>query len=901
MASMDLKQLVAKLNLTTRRTLEAAAGLCSSRTNYNVEIEHWLLKLLENSDSDLYAIVQHFGVNPVRLQADLTRAVDQLKTGSARSPALSPDVVKLIEEAWLTASVHQHASVVRSGHILLALVTVDALARVAYEASPMFEKISPESLRAGFDEITASSAEAADSNPARPAPAGSDDPARRNPASTTPSLDQYTIDLTARAKAGEIDPVLGRDSEIRQIMDILCRRRQNNPILTGEPGVGKTAVVEGFAIRLAMGDVPPSLRNVSLRTLDLGLLQAGAGVKGEFENRLKSVINEVKSSATPIVLFIDEAHTMIGAGGQAGQGDAANLLKPALARGELRTIAATTLAEYKQYFEKDAALARRFQVVRVEEPTESVAVEMMQGLVATLEKHHKVRILNEAINDAVKLSHRYISGRLLPDKSVSLLDTTCARIGLSQSSTPPAVEDAQRQVQRLAVSTGILQREQESGVDHSIVLSELAAQSKAAEQHLDEVKLRWAREKELVSRIHQLYAAITGTDVSVNAVANPPEGSAPKPAPLTGQERQTAIDQLRVVEAELKSVQGDHPMVFPYVDSSAVAETVESWTGIPVGRMVADEVNTVLRLKDLMEESVVGQSHAMEIIAKRIQMSRAGLVDPRRPIGVFLLTGTSGVGKTETAITLANLLYGGEQNMTTIDMSQLTDEEMAQTKLFGSTQGFVGYGEGGLLTEAVRRKPYSVVLLDEFEKAASGIQLQFYQIFDAGRGQDGEGNDIDFRNTIILMTTNAGSSFIKNLCLDPETRPDPEAFAEAIFPELLKSGFEPAFLGRITIVPYYPLAEDVMKRIVRLKLGKIARRVHENYKAEFHYTESFVDAITARCNEVDTGARNVDNILNRAVLPDLSTLFLGRMAEGLEVTSVNLSVKDDGTFAYEIH
>ena len=901
MASMDLKQLVAKLNLTTRRTLEAAAGLCSSRTNYNVEIEHWLLKLLENSDSDLYAIVQHFGVNPVRLQADLTRAVDQLKTGSARSPALSPDVVKLIEEAWLTASVHQHASVVRSGHILLALVTVDALARVAYEASPMFEKISPESLRAGFDEITASSAEAADNNPARPAPAGSDDPARRNPASTTPALDQYTIDLTARAKAGEIDPVLGRDSEIRQIMDILCRRRQNNPILTGEPGVGKTAVVEGFAIRLAMGDVPPSLRNVSLRTLDLGLLQAGAGVKGEFENRLKSVINEVKSSATPIVLFIDEAHTMIGAGGQAGQGDAANLLKPALARGELRTIAATTLAEYKQYFEKDAALARRFQVVRVEEPTESVAVEMMQGLVATLEKHHKVRILNEAINDAVKLSHRYISGRLLPDKSVSLLDTTCARIGLSQSSTPPAVEDAQRQVQRLAVSTGILQREQESGVDHSIVLSELADQSKAAEQHLDEVKLRWAREKELVSRIHQLYAAITGTDVSVNAVANPPEGSTPKPAPLTGQERQTAIDQLRVVEAELKSVQGDHPMVFPYVDSSAVAETVESWTGIPVGRMVADEVNTVLRLKDLMEESVVGQSHAMEIIAKRIQMSRAGLVDPRRPIGVFLLTGTSGVGKTETAITLANLLYGGEQNMTTIDMSQLTDEEMAQTKLFGSTQGFVGYGEGGLLTEAVRRKPYSVVLLDEFEKAASGIQLQFYQIFDAGRGQDGEGNDIDFRNTIILMTTNAGSSFIKNLCLDPETRPDPEAFAEAIFPELLKSGFEPAFLGRITVVPYYPLAEDVMKRIVRLKLGKIARRVHENYKAEFHYTEGFVDAITARCNEVDTGARNVDNILNRAVLPDLSTLFLGRMAEGLDVTSVNLSVKDDGTFAYEIH
>jgi type VI secretion system protein VasG len=911
MASVNLKQLIARLNDTSRRMLEGAAGLCLSRTNYNVEVEHWFLKLLELTDTDLNAVLRHFEIEPGRVQADLTRAIDKLKTGNARPPALSPDVVSLAREAWLLASIDYQAPQVRTGHLLLALLSDDNLARTALEASSEFERISPEALKASLASVTAETSEAHEASAASaPTAARGAAPSAKTGPTSTPSLDQYTIDLTENARNGKIDPVLGRDAEIRQIMDILCRRRQNNPILTGEAGVGKTAVAEGFALRIASGDVPPALQNVSLRSLDLGLLQAGAGVKGEFENRLKGVIDEVKASPSPIILFIDEAHTMIGAGGQAGQGDAANLLKPALARGELRTVAATTWAEYKKYFERDAALARRFQVVKVEEPSEPVAVQMMRGLVSTLEDHHGVRILNEAVEDAVRLSSRYISGRQLPDKSVSLLDTTAARIGLSQNATPSAVEDCQRQISQLDVSIGILEREQEAGADHAARLEELRVQKELAEEEFVALNSRWEQEKALVTRIRDLYASVnlsadeqvayassdanssTADEESGTAESGTAEGQTESP------EKVSAIEQLQAVERELVELQGDLPLVHPYVNSGAVAETIESWTGIPVGRMVKDEIETVLNLRELMEESVVGQSHAMQQIADCIRTSRANLDDPGRPIGVFLLAGTSGVGKTETGITLANLLYGGEQNMTVINMSEFKEEHKVSL-LMGSPPGYVGYGEGGVLTEAVRRKPYSVVLLDEMEKAHPGVQDIFYQVFDKGTMKDGEGRDIDFRNTVILMTSNAGTDFIKSLCADPDTMPDPDAFATAVFPELLKT-FKPAFLGRLNIVPYYPLSDDVMRKIIGLKLGKVERRVREHYKAGFSYSDRLIDTIAARCTEVDTGARNVDHILSRTLLPELSAEFLSRMAEGVGISSVSIDVGDDGNFSYQL-
>ncbi|MBI3861454.1 MAG: type VI secretion system ATPase TssH [Planctomycetia bacterium] len=898
MAQVNLKELVGKLNDTCRRTLEAAAGLCLSRTNYNVEIEHWLIKLLETPNTDLTSILRGFEVDSGRLTTDLTKCVDRLKTGNARPPALSANIVDLIREAWLIATIDFNEHAVRSGHLLCALLAHESLARQAATMSPLFDRISAESLRKSLPQLVAGSDEEGESAAASARSSESaapGEPGRPKGPTKTPALDQYTIDLTGRAKSGTLDPVLGRDSEIRQIMDILCRRRQNNPILTGEAGVGKTAVAEGFALRVAAGDVPPALLNVSVRSLDLGLLQAGAGVKGEFENRLKSVISEAKSSATPIIMFIDEAHTLIGAGGQSGQGDAANLLKPALARGELRTIAATTWAEYKKYFEKDAALARRFQVVKVEEPTEKTAIEMMRGLVGTLEKHHKVRILSEAVEDAVRLSHRYISGRQLPDKAVSLLDTACARIGLSQSSTPPMIEDCRRRIEQTAVSIGILEREMSAGAKHDERVAELRTEKASLEKELAGLEDRWKKEKELVVKIHGMQRQLNGEPASPPPAGQP---APPPPAIPTGEERNRILADLAAAESELKVMQGHEPLVHVCVNPQAIAETVSSWTGIPLGRMVADEIKTVLHLKDLLEQSVVGQSHGLDLIAQSIRTSRANLTDPNRPIGVFLLAGTSGVGKTETAITLADLFYGGEQNMTTINMSEFKEEHKVSL-LMGSPPGYVGYGEGGVLTEAVRRKPYSVVLLDEMEKAHPGVQDIFYQVFDKGQMKDGEGRDINFRNTIILMTSNAGTDLIKKLCADPETRPEPEAFAQAIFPELLKS-FKPAFLGRLTVVPYYPLSDEIMRKIIQLKLGKIGRRVKEHYKAEFKCTPELIDSVAKRCTEVDTGARNVDHILSKTLLPEMSAEFLSRLAQGLPISSVEVSVGGDGNFVYKI-
>jgi type VI secretion system protein VasG len=888
--NVSLKALIGKLNDTCRGALEGAAGLCLTRTHYDVDIEHLFLKLAEMPDIDFARILRQYEIDASRLSRDLTRALDRLKTGNARTPALSPRIPTLITEAWTVASIDLGVSRVRSGHLVLALLGHDDLARLARESSTEFDRIAVDDLRKRFVEIIGGSVE--DRGETVLGTAGEAIRPGAAPGGKTPALDQYTIDLTARARKGDIDPVLGRDFEIRQIIDILTRRRQNNPILTGEAGVGKTAVVEGLALRIVAGDVPPPLRNVSLRVLDLGLLQAGAGIKGEFENRLNGVINEVKASSQPIILFIDEAHTMIGAGGQAGQGDAANLLKPALARGELRTIAATTWAEYKKYFEKDAALARRFQVVKVEEPVESQAVAMMRGLVGTLEQHHKVRILDEAVEAAVRLSHRYISGRQLPDKSVSVLDTACAKVAMGQVATPPEVEDCRRQISRAETEIAILERERVTGGRHQERLEELAAEKAGAEGRLRDLEARWKEEGRLISELRAIREKLEAHATATQAGTPQAEGR------LGAAEVEKLQADLERQTTELRRIQGETPLMQVCVDSQSVAEVVSGWTGIPVGKVVRDEINTVLAIRELLERRVIGQSHALDAISQRLRTARAKLEDPRRPIGVFLLVGPSGVGKTETAMSLADLLYGGDQNMTVINMSEFKEEHKISL-LMGSPPGYVGYGEGGVLTEAVRRRPYSVVLLDEMEKAHPGVQDIFYQVFDKGTLRDGEGRDIDFKNTVILMTSNAGTETIMKLCADPETRPDPDGLATALRADLLQY-FKPAFLGRTIVVPYYPIFDTIMRQIIELQLGRVRDRLHENHRAQFTYDEALVNAIASRCTEVDSGARNVDHILTRSLLPELSREFLAHMASGSAIAKVHATADASGAFKYEI-
>jgi type VI secretion system protein VasG len=879
MAAIDLRSLVARLNDHCRRTLESAAGLTLSRSHYNVEIEHWLLRLTDGADTDVAAVLRHYEVDPGRLTTDLTRALDRMKTGNARAPALSPEVVELGKQAWLLASIEHGATRVRSGHLLWALLADETLQRRAREISGQLLRISPDMLKRDLAAITSGSSEAAGAGTLDHASASTAEPGDAAPRQGMgAALDQFTIDLTARARAGKIDPILGRDFEIRQVIDILTRRRQNNPILTGEAGVGKTAVVEGFAIRIAEGDVPPALKDVSVRTLDLGLLQAGAGVKGEFENRLKSVIEETKASPKPIILFIDEAHTLIGAGGAAGQNDAANLLKPALARGELRTIAATTWAEYKKYFEKDAALTRRFQVVKVEEPSEPVAIAMVRGLVSTLEQHHGIRILDEAVSAAVKLSARYIPSRQLPDKAVSLIDTACARVAMSQAAIPAPIEDRRRRMALIDTEVAILQRETAAGGEHDARCAVLLEDRAAAAAELAVLETQWEQERELATEIRATRAAIED--------------------PADTGDKLAARARLTEATARLHALQGEQPLIFPVVDGQAVAEIVESWTGIPAGRMQSDEIRTVLSLQEAMGRRIVGQPHALEAVAQAIRTSRAGLTDPRKPIGVFLMVGTSGVGKTETALTLADLLYGGEQNMTTINMTEFKEEHKVSL-LMGSPPGYVGYGEGGILTEAVRRRPYSVVLLDEMEKAHPGVQDVFFQVFDKGQMKDGEGRDIDFKNTIIIMTSNAGTDLITKLFADPETAPDAAGLAEALRPELGKV-FKPAFLGRVTLVPYFPLPEDIIRKIVVLQLDRIGRRVHDAYGAAFDYDPALVETIAARCTESASGARNVENILSRTLLPELSAEVLARLAEGKTIERISVAIGTSGSFRYTL-
>jgi len=873
---INLKTLIGKLNDASRMAATRAANICVGLGQYEVDIEHVFLALLEQPDCDVVVAARACDISLSALEDDLRREVARFATGSARTPVFSKPLPLLFEHAWLIASLgNGQPNMIRSGHLLLALLTEPGLAQLAQRGSRLFAEFPLERLKHDFDRLTRGSKEAV---AAAAAPAqGTGDPVgelEAKAAGRTPALDQFTTCLTERARQGKVDPVIGRDPEIRQAIDILMRRRQNNPILTGEAGVGKTAVVEGLALRIAQGDVPEVLRGVEIHTLDMGLLQAGASVKGEFENRLKNVIDEVKKSPHAIILFIDEAHTMIGAGGTAGQNDAANLLKPALARGELRTIAATTWGEYKKYFEKDAALARRFQVIKVEEPDEETACAMLRAMAPLMEKHFGVRVYDEAITEAVRLSHRYISGRQLPDKAISVLDTACAKVALGQSATPALLETCTRAIEQLDARAAALAREQSAGMDHGATLAQLRDERAVQVAEQDRLQARWQKEHALTAEIAALRAEL--------------EAGRGDSAPM------------RALLEELRTLQGEAPLVPVQVDGHTVAAIVASWTGIPLGRMVKDEIKTVLQLQSLLDERILGQSHATAVVAQRVRTARANLDDPNKPKGVFLFVGTSGVGKTETALALADLLYGGERKLVTINMSEY-QEAHSVSGLKGSPPGYVGYGEGGVLTEAVRRNPYSVVLLDEVEKAHPDVLELFFQVFDKGVLDDAEGRQIDFRNTIIILTSNTASSTMMQACLNKSGAelPKPDQLAELIRPQLMKQ-FKPAFLGRLAVVPFYPINDEVLANIIRLKLNRIAKRVRDNHQASFEYDDALVNAVLSRCTEVDSGARNVDTILNGTLLPEIADTVLARMAEGGAIARIKVGATKAGRFRYAI-
>jgi len=914
MSEISRVSLFGKLNSLAYKAIESATAFCKLRGNPYVELVHWLNQILQLQDSDLHRIVREFQLNPSRLAADMTATLDQLPRGATSISDLSPHIENSVERGWVFGTLLFGESQVRTGHLVVGILNTPGLRHVLVSMSPEFLKIKLEDLTDRFAQIVGGSPENALSASDGFQVGGGAVPGEASGAMAPAAmgkqeaLAKYSVDLTERARKGEMDPISGRDEEIRQIIDILMRRRQNNPILTGEAGVGKSAIVEGFAQRIAIGDVPPPIKDVSLRSLDIGLLQAGASMKGEFENRLRQVIDEVQSSPKPIILFIDEAHTLIGAGGAAGTGDAANLLKPALARGKLRTIAATTWAEYKKHIEKDPALTRRFQVIQVNEPNEAKALLMMRGVASTLENHHRIQVLDEALEAAVKLSRRYIPARQLPDKAVSLLDTACARVAISQHAVPAEVEDSRRCIQAIETELGIIEREQAIGV------SGADKRDSDARERLDKEKARlagleerWNKEKAIVDRIlemrRQLREAsgkVEGTSSELEATAEEakakdanaakaaePPAATPAAPPV---DRQALLAQLTTEQTELAALQGDHPLILPTVDEQAVASVVGDWTGIPVGRMVKNEIDTVLRLADTLDQRVLGQRHALEMIARRIQTSRAGLENPQKPIGVFMLAGPSGVGKTETALALAEALYGGEQNVITINMSEFQEAHTVST-LKGSPPGYVGYGEGGVLTEAVRRRPYSVVLLDEVEKAHPDVHEIFFQVFDKGWMEDGEGRVIDFKNTLILLTTNVGSELIMNMCKDPALLPEPDGIAKALREPLLKT-FPPALLGRMVTIPYYPLSDEMIGNIARLQLGRIAKRVGGNHKLPFTYDDEVVKLIVSRCTELESGGRMIDTILTNTLLPVISKELLTRMMEGKTASRIAVSVKD---------
>lgn len=880
--STNLKFLIEKLNPTLRKALEAAANLALSRTHFEVDFEHVLLALIEQGDNDLVSTLKAYDISIADLQRALNRDVSSFKTGNNRNPVLSESLGNWLETTWLLASIEYGQTSLRSGVLLLALRTTDSFFKNLGEAAKLLSRLPSDDLKQQLPNIFRHSRETVPASAAQGATAAVDGNRDARTNTQTPSLDKYTVDLTAQARAGKIDSVLGRDNEIRQMIDILLRRRQNNPILTGEPGVGKTAVVEGLAVKIAEGDVPEPIKNVVLRTLDLGLLQAGASVKGEFENRLRCVIDEVKGSLTPIILFIDEAHTMIGAGGAAGQQDAANMLKPALARGELRTIAATTWAEYKKYFEKDAALARRFQVVKVEEPGIELAVNMLRGVVPALEKHHNVRILDKAVIDAVELSARYIIGRQLPDKCVSVLDTACARVALSQAGKPASIVDITQLIDNLGREEGAIQRD---GVNATaqMRLDEIEARRQDLKTQLDTLQTEYEVQLQLVREIQTLRSEIAETNGDESAKSKKSSASSAREKSLS-----KAL-------ASLEKCHKQRALVYECVDASTVAEVISGWTGVPLGRLVDDELATVQKLGDLLSQRVIGQNHSLDLIAQRIQISKANLEDPNKPKGVFLLVGPSGVGKTETALALADTLYGGERNLITINMSEY-QESHSVAGLKGSPPGYVGYGEGGVLTEAVRRKPYSVVLLDEVEKAHPDVLELFFQVFDKGRLEDSEGSEVDFRNTVIILTSNVGTNLIMSAVehgvkVGEENRaPTPQDLVDLVRDDLQKH-FKPAFLGRLTVIPYFPIQDEILRIIIRLKLEKVRDRIKSNHSAVLEYGDDLVELIAERCLDVDSGARNAEAVIADTVLAALSVEILSAMAKKKAVQKIDLSVK----------
>ncbi len=903
MSNFSNEAVFGKLNKIAYRGIESATVFCKLRGNPEVELVHWIHQLLQLQDSDLHRILRHFECDAARIAEGVTNTLETLSRG-ASSVDLSDSVCIAAERGWVYASLRFGEAQVRTGYLLVGILNTRELKNALLRISKEFEKIKLEALTDNFDKIVSGSPED-HLNPTdgfklggagAPGEASGAIPSAQM--GKQEALKQFTVDLTEQAREGKIDPIVGRDNEIRQVVDILMRRRQNNPILTGEAGVGKTAVVEGFALRIAQGDVPPPLKDVTLRTLDVGLLQAGASMKGEFEQRLRQVIEEVQASPKPIILFIDEAHTLVGAGGAAGTGDAANLLKPALARGNLRTIAATTWAEYKKHIEKDPALTRRFQVVQVDEPSEEKAILMMRGVASTMEKHHRVQVLDEALEAAVRLSHRYIPARQLPDKSVSLLDTACARVAISQHAVPPEVDDSRKRIIALETELAIIAREKVVGVDVTAREKDAGAKLAAEKDNLAQLESAWQKEKELVDRILTLRAKLRGGAHKVEGTGSKLEAGAEGEvaAPdLSDAERDTLLSELKDLQAQLAEIQGERPLILPSVDYQAVASVVADWTGIPVGRMARNEIETVMRLADILSQRVIGQKHAHEMIAKRVQTSRAALDNPNKPIGVFMLAGTSGVGKTETALALAEALYGGEHNVVTINMSEFQEAHTVST-LKGAPPGYVGYGEGGVLTEAVRRKPYSVVLLDEVEKAHPDVHEIFFQVFDKGVMEDGEGRLIDFKNTLILLTTNVGSDLIMNLCKDPELMPEPDAIAKALRPDLLKV-FPAALLGRIVTIPFYPLSDSMLHEIIRLQLGRIQKRIEKNHKVPFTYSDEVLKLVASRCTELESGGRMIDAILTNTMLPAISHEILNRMADNTAIARVAIDVKE-GDFAY---
>jgi len=909
MADINRVTLFGKLNQAGYKSVEGATVFCKLRGNPYVELEHWIAQILQSPDSDWHRIIKHGQLDMSALAKDLTAALDRLPRGATSISDIAENIADAIERGWVYGTLLYADNSVRTGYVLVGMLKTRNLRNALIAISRQFERLKVDDLSDNLAKILAGSPEsgqgAADGSSAAGAAPGEASGAIAPAAmGKQEALKKFTVDLTEQARGGKMDPIVGRDDEIRQVVDILMRRRQNNPILVGEAGVGKTAVVEGFAQRIARGDVPPSLKDVELRSLDVGLLQAGASMKGEFEQRLRSVIDEVQASVKPIILFIDETHTLVGAGGAAGTGDAANLLKPALARGTLRTIGATTFAEYKKHIEKDPALTRRFQTIQVDEPDEAKAILMMRGVASTMEKHHKVQILDEALEAAVKLSSRYIPARQLPDKSVSLIDTACARVAVSLHATPAEVDDCRKRIEALETELAIIGREKAIGIDTGKREAEASELLSKERERLAALDARWAEEKALVDELLALRAKLRAGILPVEGTGSKLEAAAADAAEAEGlaasaaeqeSERLGQLAQLKAVQDKLAALQGETPLILPTVDYQAVASVVGDWTGIPVGRMARNEIETILKVADALSQRVIGQDHAMEMIAKRIQTSRAGLDNPNKPIGVFMLAGTSGVGKTETALALAEALYGGEQNMITVNMSEYQEAHTVST-LKGAPPGYVGYGEGGVLTEAVRRKPYSVVLLDEVEKAHPDVHEMFFQVFDKGFMEDGEGRFIDFKNTLILLTTNAGTDLIAGLCKDPELMPDPEGMAKALREPLLKI-FPPALLGRLVTIPYYPLSDEMLGKIVKLQLNRIKKRVEARYKIPFNYSDEVVKLVVSRCTESESGGRMIDAILTNTMLPDISRQFLTRMMEGNEIAGVTVDV-GNGDFAY---